>query len=196
MHRAYSTLQIKDVSGAGEQRTFTGIATTPTPDRMGDIVEPSGAQFKLPIPLLFQHDHKQPIGWVTSAAVKDAGIEISAKVADVAAEGTLRDRLESAWQSIASGLVRGLSIGFRPLESADIQGTRWAERFIKWEWLELSAVTIPANVDATILSVKSFDTATRAALGHTRSPVVHLPTLPGASGKTSGRRPGVVYLNS
>lgn len=195
LERAYSTLEIKQVGGAGNERTFTGIASTATPDRMGDIVEPKGAQFKLPIPLLWQHDSGQPIGWVTSATVKSDAIEIVGKVAEVPDEGTLRARLEEAWQSITSKLVRGLSIGFRPLESSDIEGSRWAQRFIKWEWLELSAVTIPANVEATIVSVKSFDKATRAALGLTRSPVVHLSPPPGAAGTKSGRRPGVVYLN-
>jgi HK97 family phage major capsid protein len=69
--------------------------------------------------------------------------------------------------------VRGLSIGFAPLEMADIAGT-WGTRFLKWEWLELSAVTIPANAQATIQTVKSFD---QAASGPTRK-------TPGASGSS------------
>lgn len=193
MNRAYSTLEIKEL--AAEERTFTGIASTPTADRMGDIVEPTGAQFKLPIPLLWQHDARQPIGWVTEAKVKKDGIEIAARLAEVEEEGTLRNRLEEAWQSITAKLVRGLSIGFKPIEAADIKGS-WAQRFIKWEWLELSAVTIPANADATILSVKSFDIATRAALGLARSAgPVRLVTRPGASGASTAASRGFVRLN-
>lgn len=67
---------------------------------------------------------------------------------------TLKARLQEAWDSIKTGLVRGLSIGFRGLEMADIQGT-WGYKFIKWDWYELSAVTIPANQEATITGIKS-----------------------------------------
>jgi HK97 family phage prohead protease len=201
LKRAYSTLEIKAVDGAeGEKRTFSGIASTPGTDRMGDIVEPKGAVFKLPIPLLWQHDSRQPIGWVTAAKVTDKGIEISGEVADVPEEGDLKNRLATAWQSIKAKLVRGLSIGFDPIEHSQIDGT-WGQRFTKWEWLELSAVTIPANSEASITAIKAIDTQTRAALGLTRKGVVYLDAgaagnnLPGASGKKD-RRPGAVYLSN
>lgn len=154
MDRAYSLLTIK--SADEDTRTIRGIATTPAPDRMGDIVEPKGAEFKLPIPLLWQHDSMQPIGHVTGAKVTDEGIEIVASIARIAEPGTLKDRLDVAWQSIKSGLVGGLSIGFKGLEVAQIKDTMGI-RFIKWLFLELSAVTIPANEQATIQSVKSID---------------------------------------
>ena len=67
MKRAYSTFQVKNIDN--EQRMIEGIATTPTPDRMGDIVEPDGAEFKMPIPLLWQHDSHEPVGHVTRAKV-------------------------------------------------------------------------------------------------------------------------------
>jgi HK97 family phage major capsid protein/HK97 family phage prohead protease len=176
-HRAYSTLEIKSVEGEGNGRTFKGIASTPSPDREGDIVEPKGAEFKLPIPLLWQHDSRQPIGWVTSATVTDKGIEISGEVADIEEEGELKTRLLTAWQSLKSGLVRGLSIGFRPVESSRIEGT-YSYRYTKWSWLELSAVTIPANADASITSIKAADTQALAALGHVRKGVVRLDAGP------------------
>jgi hypothetical protein len=76
LNRAYSLLEVKSVDE--ESRTITGIATTPAPDRDGDIVESKGAEFKLPIPLLWQHNSSQPIGHVTSAKVTSSGIEIKA----------------------------------------------------------------------------------------------------------------------
>ncbi len=154
LHRAYSLLTIKSVDV--EPRIITGIATTPSTDRSGDIVESAGATFQLPIPLLWQHDSKQPIGEVFAATVTDAGIEIKARIASIAEPGKLKDRLDEAWQSVKSGLVRGLSIGFKSLEDADIKGTDGV-RFLKWLWLELSAVTIPANAEATIHTLKSCD---------------------------------------
>jgi len=179
MNRAYAILEIKAAADAGGKRRFTGIASTPSTDRMGDVVEPKGATFKLPIPLLWQHDAGQPIGWVTSARITDKGIQVEGEVAEVAEGGKLSDRLTEAWQMLKAGLVRGLSIGFNAIESARIDGTRGL-RFLKWEWLELSAVTIPANQDASILSIKSVDDATRAALG--RKVPASTSSPPGASG--------------
>lgn len=153
-YRAYSTIQIKTVDEA--RRRFTGIASTPTPDRMGDVVEPKGASFKLPIPLLWQHDHADPIGWVRSAKVTAAGIEVEGEIADVPDAGPLRDRLSNAWQMMRAGLVRGLSIGFRALkDGVELLKDNSGLRFKQWEWLELSAVTIPANQEATILNIKT-----------------------------------------
>ncbi len=176
-NRAYSTLEVKALDD--ERRVITGIASTPSPDRMQDVVEPKGAQFKLPIPFLWQHNHDEPIGHVTEAKVTQKGIEVSVQLTQVEEPGKLKDRLDEAWQSIKSGLVRGLSIGFSAKEFEQIPGS-WGLRFLSWEWFELSAVTIPANAEATITSVKSIDREQRAALGIKSVPVVRI-TPAGAS---------------
>ncbi|VDS07572.1 Phage capsid family protein [Paracoccus haematequi] len=156
-NRAYSVLEIKAVDD--DAREIRGIATTPAPDRVQDVVVPEGAKFALPLPLLWQHDASQPIGHVTEATVTAKGIEVVAKIAKgVDAE------IDRAWNRIKAGLVRGLSIGFRGLESEDIPGS-WGRKFTSWEWMELSAVTIPANAEASILAVKQYDTEQRAASG-------------------------------
>lgn len=77
--RAYSLLTIRSVSD--EERVIEGIASTPTPDRMGDIVDPMGAKFAVPMPLLWQHDSRQPIGEVTFAKATPAGIPFRARLA-------------------------------------------------------------------------------------------------------------------
>ncbi|WP_176506369.1 phage major capsid protein [Pseudomonas urethralis] len=171
MNRAYSLLEIKAVDD--DARVITGIATTPSADREGDVVEPKGAQFKLPIPFLWQHDHSQPIGQVTKATVTARGIEVTVEVAKVDEPGTLKDRIDEAWQSIKARLVRGLSIGFAPIEHAAIDGT-WGRRFSKWEWLELSAVTVPANAGASIQTIKSIDRKSRGASAIGALPVVRI----------------------
>ena len=174
MQRAYAVLEIKGIDD--DSGIIEGMATTPATDRMGDIVEPEGAEFKLPIPLLWQHDAKQPIGHVIAAKVTKAGISIKAKVI----KGVLPE-IDRAWSLIKGGLVRGLSIGFRATETADIKDS-YGVRFTKWEWLELSAVTIPANSEASIQTIKSCDQEQLAASGNKAAPVVRL-TNPGASGK-------------
>lgn len=155
--RAYSLLEIKEMDD--DERVITGIASTPTADRMADIVVPEGAQFSLPIPLLWQHRADEPIGHVTQAKITKKGIEIVAKIA----KGVSED-IDKAWALIKSGLVRGLSIGFRGLDVEQIPNS-WGVKFEKWEWLELSAVTIPANAEASITSVKQFDIGAPAASG-------------------------------
>lgn len=188
MNRAYSVLEIKAAEDAGGKRTFRGIATTPTPDRMGDIVEPKGAVFKLPIPLLWQHDARDPIGWITAAKVTDKGIEVEGEVASYDEDGPLKQRLLTAWQMLKSKLVRGLSIGFNSLEAARI-GETYTYRYLKWEWLELSAVTIPANQDASIMAIKSIDTTQRAATGRKSAPVRRQPA-PRQGTEAPGAPPG------
>lgn len=190
---AYSLFTTKALDD--DARIIEGIASTPTADRMGDIVEPMGAQFKLPLPLLWQHNAGQPVGHVLDAKISADGISIKAQLAKIDEPGKLKDRLDEAWQSLKHGLVRGLSIGFTALESARIKDT-WSEHFLKWDWLELSCVTIPANAEASITTVKSIDQALRAASGAGRRPVVFLAKhTPGDSGP-SARRHGVVYLSN
>lgn len=165
-NRAYSLMSIKSIDE--DAREITGIASTPETDRMGDIVEPDGAEYKLPIPFLWQHDQQQPIGEVYAAKKTKEGIEVKIRLARVLEPKVLVDRLDSAWAMIKARLVRGLSIGFRPLEYTFLD--EGGMRFMKWEWYELSAVTIPANAQASISSIKSFDQdAIQAASGTKKS---------------------------
>lgn len=179
LNRAYSLLEIKRVDE--DARVITGMASTPTPDRLQDVVESEGARFKLPIPFLWQHDSGQPIGHVTDAKVSKAGIEIVARIAKgVTAE------IDRAWSLIKAGLVPGLSIGFKPTKHEFIKETKGI-RFIEWDFLELSAVTIPANAECTIATVKSFDTVQRAALD--RKPISLDSNPAGASACVKPRSP-------
>jgi HK97 family phage prohead protease len=180
IERAYSTLTIKSVDQ--EQRIIRGVASTPDPDRIGDIVEPHGARFRNPLSLLFHHQPDQPVGTVELDAPTDQGIGFTAHLPDIDEPGTLKTRIQEAWQSIKAKLIRGVSIGFR----ADDDGIEFLKdsgglRFTKYEILELSLVSIPANSHATIHTIKSFDRSYLAASGE-RQP----------SGVSD--RPGVVHV--
>lgn len=179
--RAYSLLTIKAIDE--DQRIITGIASTPEADRVGDIVEPAGADFKLPLPFLKHHNAREPIGEVFDAKITPAGIEVKCRVLKIAEPLSLKERLDEAWAEIKNKLVRGLSIGFQPVEYTYLEDTGGL-RFVKWLWLELSAVTIPANQDATIMSIKSLDSDAEGSRKANGGRVVRL--LPGDSG--SGRR--------
>lgn len=190
-NRAYSTIVVKAVDE--DTREIRGVASTPSTDRMGDIVDPNGAMFSLPMPFLWQHMHDAPIGSVIRAKITDAGLEIVAKLVAPTADmpSQMIARLQEAWSSIKSALVRGLSIGFRPIEYSFLD--EGGVRFLKYEIFEISAVTIPANSEASITNVKSFDKRLLAASGITQDGVVRLgkPT-PGVSGIQQTRRSGAV----
>lgn len=151
--KSWSILEVKSVSD--DARVIRGIASTPSTDRAGDIVEPKGAKFKVPFPLLSQHDHQSPIGHVTSAKVTDKGIEIEASIA----KDSGLDYVDRAWAQIKAGLVRGLSIGFRAIKAEPVDADRPYKgiRFKEWELFELSAVTIPCNAECNITAVKKYD---------------------------------------
>lgn len=161
MDRAYSLLEVRELQE--EARIVEGIASTPAADRYGDIVEPLGAQFSLPMALLWQHDASKPVGTVEFAKPTKTGIPFKARLADVKEPGALKDRVDEAWQSIKANLVRAVSIGFRSLEHSYMEGG--GIHFQKWEWLELSLVTIPANSEAVITAVKNMDRQHIAAAG-------------------------------
>ncbi len=154
--RAYAVLHIKAVDT--DQRTIAGIASTPEPDRMGDVVEPLGIAFKNPLPLLLYHDAKKPVGQVTFQTPTVAGLAFTATFPTVAEPGALRDRIDEAWQSVKAGLLAGVSIGFRSMGHV-LNKETGGLRFLKTEILELSLVAIPAHAGATISSIKSLDLA-------------------------------------
>lgn len=153
VQRAYSLFEVKSLDA--EQRIFRGVATTPTADRMGDTIDPMGATFKNPLPLLHQHDHRLPIGLVKFDKPTKQGIEFEAEIPSIEEPGPLKDRIDTAWGEIKHGLVRAVSIGFRSLKHAyrDDGGIEFQEI----EIYELSSVTVPANADAIVTAVKSMD---------------------------------------
>lgn len=187
--RAYSVLEIKAISD--DERLIEGIATTPSTDRMGDVIEPLGARFAAELPLLWQHDHASPVGHVRFGKPTAKGIPFTASIVKIAEEGELKALVDKAWQSVKARLVRAVSIGFRPIEYSLMEGG--GVRFLETEILELSLVTVPANSDCTITQIRSIDTQLRAASGHPQS--VDERVSPGASGKSATAIP-VVALSS
>lgn len=147
-NRAYAWLNVRGVDE--DKRIIEGIATTPVQARDGDILETGGITFKLPIPFLYRH--REPMGNVVSAKVTKDGISVRIQVA---AAGVTQ-AIDEYWNLVKSGTVRGLSIGWRTIAEMydkEIGGFR----IIKSEWLELSAVPVPADPNAMISSIRSAD---------------------------------------
>jgi HK97 family phage major capsid protein/HK97 family phage prohead protease len=182
--RAYQVFNVKAIEDSGGFHVIKGIATSPRIDRVGDIVEPMGAQFVLPVKLLLGHDSDEPVGNVVAAKKTKNGIEFEARIPKVAEPGLVKDRVDKAIHELKYDLLGAVSIGFKAandgIEFLDGGGIRFNE----WEWLELSLVTIPANSDARITSFKSFDDELRAALGAKQTAVARREkSSPGASGQ-------------
>ncbi len=183
MNRSYSFIEIRSVDE--QKRIVEGIATTPTVARDGDIIETQGIQFKLPVPFLLSHNASKPLGNVISADVTKDGIAVRIQMAPKG----VADHIDEAWRMIHAGVIRGLSIGWRTLAETFDKGIN-GFRITRSEWLELSAVAVPADANATITSIRSADSAILAALGRRDSAVVRLDQTP-AGAPVSRKRDNV-----
>jgi HK97 family phage major capsid protein len=188
MDHAVGFMEIRAVDA--EKREFEGVANSAAVDTYETSILPEGAQFKLPLPLFFhtagKHDHGKAIGEVIASEVRNGMRWIRAKIPTIADDGTdggrsVKDRVDAAWTEIRSGLVKGLSIDFIPLEP---KNPRAGSRITRWDWRGLTVVPIPSNSDATIV-------AFRAALAASGDPI---DTSPGVSGISPTPRNGKMTI--
>jgi hypothetical protein len=183
LNRAYSILDVKHVDEG--RRTFTGIATTPALDRVNDSVNSLGAKYAKEIPLLHAHKHDQPIGIVRLGKATKAGIPFEAEIPIIHEPPTLKERVDVAYGELLHGLVKAVSIGFRPL-STPKYNEQGGYDFDDVEIMELSTVAIPAHQGALIHTIKSFDEVAMRAAGVElpTSPEIPQADTPAATGKT------------
>jgi HK97 family phage major capsid protein len=151
--QAYALLTVKALDAP--RRTITGIATTPEPDRVGDVFDPLGATFRNPLPLLVEHDRRLVVGSVVLDPPTAAGVTFTASIPVVDTPGELQTRTQTVWDELVAGLRWGVSIGFRALADGVARLATGGVRFTKTEIFELSLVAIPAHQGATVLTVKS-----------------------------------------
>jgi HK97 family phage major capsid protein len=186
--KAWTTFELKSLDD--DARTFEGIASTPTLDEGGDIMEPLGAKFDLPMPLLWQHGKgaiKDPVGWITEASPGKNGIPVKGRFAKLSEPQSLKEELDRAWALVKAKLVRGLSIGWLPIKAEPVKGIPGATRYTEWSWFETSAVAIPMNMEASILSIKSIDEAQLRAVSGAKEKagVVRLKSPAGVPAKSA-----------
>lgn len=149
-----------------DQRRISGIASTSRPDRDGDQVIPTGAKFKLPFPLLANHDAKTPVGQVIAMRATSKGLEFTAQLAK--SDPNLPE-VDRAWAQIKSGLVRSVSVGFIPLKAKPAANSRGLV-IEEFDLYELSLTPTPANADAVITAHKSVDAPRIAPAAITPTP--------------------------
>jgi HK97 family phage prohead protease len=115
---------------------------------MGDILEPGGCQLdgfrRNPI-MLAQHDSNQPIGSWPSIQVNGGRLEA---LGEFAPEGV--NAVSDEYCRLAkAGILRAVSVGFLPISYEPLRGG--GLRFTKWDLVELSLVSVPANPNALVI---------------------------------------------
>lgn len=185
LYKNFNSFEVKSVDE--NTRKFRGTASTSDPDRVKDIMVPSGVVYSLPAPFLMHHDSKLVVGLITEIKVEENRIIIDFELPDIKEEGALKARVEEAYQSIKYKLITGLSVQFNPdWEQAEyLKGG--GIKFNKWELLEVSMVTIPCNRNAGVDYAKAFEEH-KAALG------IKPQDVP--DGASSEQKHVVVKLNS
>jgi HK97 family phage prohead protease len=146
-HSAYK-FEIKNLA---EDGTFEGLLSVyNVVDLGGDMVEygaftKSIAERGSVVPLLWQHDSKQPIGLLELEDTIDA-LRVKGKlVLEV-------ERAREAYALMKAGVVKGLSIGYDTVKSVMDKNVRRLKELRLWEG---SAVTFPMCEPAVIGAVKS-----------------------------------------
>ena len=177
MDKAYSVIQIKEINE--DLRVIRGVATTPSVDRVGDIIDPMGVRVANDIPLFLYHDSTKTVGRAKLGKADKSGIPFEASIPHVKEAGALRDRVDEAWQMLKYRLITGVSIGFNVINEKFERMKEGGYKFLETEVLELSLVPIPANQDATITAIKSI--AASGIRGNVAKP-------PGVTGKSAARQ--------
>lgn len=147
--------EIIDLKAAADgTHTFTAYASTfGTVDRTGDVVIKGAFADTLKErkrrPLLWQHQANEPIGVEQTLVEDQHGLLGTWKLVDTA-------RGEDAYKLLKAGAIDSMSIGYVPVEVGydEEAGIR---KLLKIELLENSVVSIPANEEARVTGVKSFE---------------------------------------
>lgn len=134
---------------AAEVNGMEFVLSDESVDRMGDVIVASGWNLKNfarnPIALGF-HNPSFPIGKWNNLRV-DKG-ELRGHL-EMAPEGT-SPRIDEIRRLIDAGILRAVSVGFRPLKHEPINDKDpWSgSRFLQQELVECSLVSVPANANA------------------------------------------------
>lgn len=133
-----------------EEGTFEGLlATYNNIDLGGDLIEPGAFQKTIQengpvVPLLWQHDTRQPIGSLTLTDTPE-GLAVKGKILIDTPIG------DYAYKTLRESIIRGLSIGYDTIKSVWEGPVRHLKEIRLWEG---SIVTFGMDPKALIASVK------------------------------------------
>jgi HK97 family phage prohead protease len=149
------TLSSPPLSGMAPVLDF--ISSDETLDRYGEVIAPEGWDLR--------HYRKNPV-FQNAHNYGDVIHTIGRAIITEVRDGRLFQRIEFATEAnpvakIAHALYKGgflnaVSVGFLPVEWEEgTAKTPWRRRYLRQELLEVSAVGVPANPNALMLSLKT-----------------------------------------
>lgn len=155
-------IKAQEVEVEGEGIIAGYISTFGNTDRDGDIFEPGAFSQSLSelrgkgltIPMLNAHDNREVIGGASANdIIEDAkGLRLKRGTFDLDTQGG-----REAFSLAKKGFINSFSIGFSIPSLEDRERMENGFRFKRATLFEFSLVPVPANPEALISSVKSFD---------------------------------------
>jgi HK97 family phage prohead protease len=143
----YSAAIEKFSSDLAAQRQVRFIASDATPDRQGDILEPQGcdlSNFRKSPTLLWMHNPNAPVARAIEISATSRAVTCLAQFPDAGID----EQSDKVYGLIQSGVVNSVSVGFMPIKSTPLP--KGGSKYTRWELLEVSFVSIPANPSAII----------------------------------------------
>lgn len=154
-------------------RQIRVVVSTPTPDRVKDVLEPTGidvSSYRANPIVLADHDRTAPIG-TAEIEIKSDRVEAVITFAPAGASAKADEYCALA----KAGVLNTVSPGFIEKDASPMKGG--GVHVKKWELLELSLVTVPCNAEATVIERKLPERAWRVGAS------LNLPLAPeGAKG--------------
>ena len=137
--------------------SFNGVLShVGNEDREGDVIRKgafdnwlNGADEKR-LPLLWQHDIRQPIGWFDNIKLKGNSLVANGKILRKTSAGN------DAAVLLEAGAIKGLSMGFK-VKSWEFRTKKFGRDLNDVTPVEGSIVTIPANRMAQVIKSESTD---------------------------------------
>jgi HK97 family phage prohead protease len=120
------------------------ILSDATPDRFGDTIQSDGwvlSNFKRNPIALFGHDSSFVIGVWKNVRVERAALRGNLVMAP---EGSSA-RIDELRRLRGAGILKAASVGFRPIETEQLDPDKFSINFIRQELVECSLVAVPAN---------------------------------------------------
>ena len=142
------------LKATGDDGSFEGYGSIfGNVDSYGDIVDPGAFSKTLAergpkIKLLWQHDPSQPIGIFTSLVEDSNGLKVTGQLNLDVQQG------KEAYALLKQGALDGMSIGYTTIQSTYNSVTQ-INHLTEVKLYEVSLVTLPANEEATVTSVKT-----------------------------------------
>jgi len=145
--RAARAQSIKHKTHAGKVHGLEFVLSDESVDRMDDVILSDGwdlENFKRNPIALFNHRSDFPIGIWRDLRVENKELRGHLELAPL---GT-SPRIDEIRKLIEAGILRAVSVGFRPVETKPRKESQWGSFFTKSELVETSLVSVPANPNA------------------------------------------------